>query len=239
MICRKCGKEIADEAVVCVHCGNTIAETSSQSLSAVNVVQSTPKKKKIIIYCVVILVIALVIALQVARVIVNNNTSVENQSAEYYLNNADYQNAYEVSSGADKMAIFIENSTIVKMYKIYTDFKDDSDKFITNSIDIDSVYYNNADSDSIYSDPFYFVVQGSMDIQSSTDSTVHTDAPFLYEFTYEDSKWKITDVKMENDKYYVEDEDSKYLDPSVIDRINETINSDSANEISQITGIEE
>lgn len=229
MICRKCGKEIADEAVVYVHCGNTIAEISSQSLSAVNAVQSTQKKKKIIICCVVFLVIVLLVVV----------ASSEKESAEYYLSHADYQNAYEVSSGADKMAVFIENSTIVKMYKIYTDFKDDSDKFITNSIDIDSVYYNNADSDSIYSDPFYFVVQGTMDIQSSTDSTVRTDAPFLYEFTYEDSKWKISDYEMENDKYYEEDEDSKYLDLSMIDRINETINSDSANEISQITGIEE
>ena len=36
MFCRKCGKEVSDEAVVCIHCGCTVNESNAGNKSSVS-----------------------------------------------------------------------------------------------------------------------------------------------------------------------------------------------------------
>lgn len=52
--CGKCGKEIDDEAVVCVHCGCPVTSQSSQEAKA-ETQGLSDKQKKIIAFAVVIL----------------------------------------------------------------------------------------------------------------------------------------------------------------------------------------
>lgn len=105
MYCNKCGQEIRNEAVVCVHCGYPINSASKQSYEQTSVAKesSIPKDK-----LPILIVASVIILIAIIAVVISFSDKSENDSSysyEYdYYDSYDYSN-YEVAS----LVLEIEN----------------------------------------------------------------------------------------------------------------------------------
>ena len=63
MFCPKCGKEVVDDAVVCIHCGRSLKEEPAEQPQAVNKDHNQPKTGMGVLFALLLGLIGLIIGI--------------------------------------------------------------------------------------------------------------------------------------------------------------------------------
>lgn len=107
MICNKCGKEIDDRAVLCVHCGNITGTIPGQ----------TPKKKKMRPLTIVAIVLGVLVSVVIGGIIAATTFNSDMKNAAAYIESKDFAAAEEILE--KQLSI---NGEQAKVYLLYADY---------------------------------------------------------------------------------------------------------------------
>lgn len=171
MYCKKCGKEISDDANVCGYCG---AETGKIRPSYTGAATHTGSKKNIITICVIVgVVILCVISGVLLPKVIKSTTD--------YMEMGDYLSAYNKATTEDqKSDIMMENAYAVSLKDLIASDNDD--------YDINEVYYcEETDEETLEND--YYIIMVANDYYE--EDGVTEDEYIQYMYNADKKTWEL------------------------------------------------